>query len=348
MKLPKLSRMIAAGALLLIALGFFLAAALLPRPLQSQRQAERWAGESGARYRQFTCVLSPGQTLEPETILGFREKAAGKIDESDFDAPAGGAAICDAWSVGGTLKVHGARGNADAAALAVGGRFFDFHPLTLRSGGYLAESDLMKDRVVLDEQLAWMLYGSANLAGMTVQIGDREFLIAGVVAQADDLATRAVSELSPTIYLDYNARELLSGSGVSCYETVLPEPVEGFGRGIAEEAFGKLGVVVENTGRFSFASSLRQLRALGMLGTRSAAVAYPSWENAAVYTGTLCALLRGAGMLCAVYPAVLLLVMLRRALRFAFRKLKGGGAAVWEAALDRRDELRRKRAGLRK
>ena len=34
------------GALILL-----LTAALLPRPLQSQRQAERWAGESGQRWK---------------------------------------------------------------------------------------------------------------------------------------------------------------------------------------------------------------------------------------------------------------------------------------------------------
>ena len=340
MKLLKRNSLIVGGVTLLLALALLIAAALLPRPLQSQRQAERWAGESDRRFRQLTCVLAPGEALELDAIYGFRNTAMTKISAADVETTEGAAAFCDAWSAGGTVKVTGPRGSFDAAALAVGGRFFDFHPMPVLSGGYLTESDLMRDRVVLDEQLAWMLYGSSDLAGQLVTIGDTEFFVAGVVAQPKDRLTRAAGDLAPTIYLSYDNRALLGGSGVTAYEIVLPEPVKGFAKGIAEEGFGKRGQVIENTDRFSFAASLRHIRALSRLGTRTSSVIYPSWENAAVIAETWCAMARGAALLLLIWPAVLLIAALRQLLRFGVKKLKRGGRAAKEALLDRRDAHR--------
>ena len=339
MKRFKRGTVIAGGILLLLGLAFLLTAALLPRPLADQRQAERWAGEGALRFRQLSAMRAAGQTLEADAILKFRQTAAEKIEKADLELPAE-SAFCDAWSQGGTVKVSGPRGSFDAAALAVGGRFFDFHPYALRSGGYLSEGDLMKDRVVLDEVLAWMLYGSKDLAGLTVRIGEQDFVISGVVAQADDRFSRAVTELGPTIYLDYSAREALSAGGALCYEVVLPEPVKGFARGIMTDSFGKLGQVVENTNRFSFSNSLRRLRTIGTLGARTEAVAYPVWENAAVCAETWCALLRGLGLACLIYPAAVLLALLH--------DLRSGGAEearrLWafgkERLLDLRDRRR--------
>ena len=339
MKLFKRGAAVAGGILLLLGLVFLVAATLLPRPLADQRQAERWAGESALRFRQFTALLAAGQTLEPDDILKFRQTAAEKIEKADLDIAAE-RALCDAWSQGGTLKVSGPRGSFDAAALAVGGRFFDFHPYALRSGGYLSESDLMKDRVVLDEQLAWMLYGSKDLAGLTVRIGERDFVVSGVVAQADDRFSRAVTALGPTVYLDDSARSLLSAGGAVCYEAVLPEPVKGFARGIMTDSFGKLGPVTENTDRFSFANSLRRLRSIGTLGTRTEAVAYPGWENAAVCAETWCALLRGLGLACLIWPAVMLLVLLHRLRSGGVKEAKRLWAAGKERLLDLRDRRR--------
>ncbi len=339
MKRLRRGTLIAGGILLLSGLLLLLTAALLPRPLQSQRQAERWAGESGQRFRQLSALPAAGQELTPETILTFRNTAAEKLEKADLGYPAE-RALCDAWSQGGTVKVAGARGSFDAAGLAVGGRFYDFHPLALRSGGYLSEGDLMKDRVVLDEQLAWMLYGSADLSGLTVRIGDQDFVIAGVVAQPDDPFSRAVTALGPTVYLDYSARELLSPGGALCYEVVLPEPVRSFAKGVVTDSFGKLGLIVENTDRFSFGNSLRRLKTLGTLGARTEAVAFPSWENAAVCAETWCALLRGLGLACLVFPVVLALLLLRRLRKGGIREAKRLCAAGREALLELRDRGR--------
>ena len=161
-----------------------------------------------------------------------------------------------------------------------------------------------------------------------------------MVAQPDDRFTRAVSEAGPTMYMDFENRALAGADGVLCYEVVLPEPVKGFARSVAEDPFAKQGLVVENTGRFSFGASMQRLRSIGKLGTRTTAVTFPVWENAAVAAETSCALLRFAALLCLVWPAVLAIAALRLLLRFAAQKLKSGGRTAKEALLDRRDAHR--------
>ena len=343
MKLLNRGNLIAGCAALLLGLALLLTAALLPRPLQSQFQAERWAGDSGGRFAQFDCILAPGKTLELSAIYGFRETALNKLAESDDGLPADGSAICDAWSAGGSMKLTGPRGSFDVSALAVGGRFFDFHPLALLSGVYLAESDLMKDRVVLDEQLAWMLFGASDVAGMTVTVGDAELRVAGVVAQPDDRFTRAAGGAVPTVYLSYECRELLSGEGVVCYETVLPDPVKGFAKSVAEGTFGTQGSVVQCTDRFSFAESLRRLPTLAQQGVRRDSVIFPLWENASVVAENVCAFLRGFALLCFLFPAVLLIGAAVWLLRSGKRLLRCGGGRLKEALLDARDRVRARR-----
>ena len=72
----------------------------------------------------------------------------------------------DAYCAFGKTSVTGDHGSSDASVIAVGGNYFLFHPLELVSGTYFSESDVMHDRVVLDETLAWKLFGGSNLAGM--------------------------------------------------------------------------------------------------------------------------------------------------------------------------------------
>ena len=346
MKTIKRGVWIAAGALLLIAAVLLIAASRAPRVLQSQYQAERWAGDGGGRFRQLACFLSPGAVLDREAVYTFRDKAARAVAAADTEEGADAVvSFCDAWSAAGSVKAAGPRGSFDAAALSVGGRFFDFHPMPLRSGGYLYESDLMHDRVVLDEQLAWMLFGAQDVAGMTVQIGKQEFLVAGVVAQPDDRFTRAVNARPPTLYLDDENRALLGDAPALTYEVVLPDPVRGFARGIVDETFGKLGAVVECTGRFSFAASLSRLGHLGQMGVNTRASVTPSWENAAVVAENRVAFLRLGALACLLLPAAGAAVLLYRGVRAGKRSLRTGAQRAWSALLDRRDaryERRRK------
>lgn len=347
MKLPKKKYIISGGVMLLLALVLLLVAAALPKPLLSQRQAQRWAGESEMRFAQLSCFLPAENGLGLEDIGALRQKLSEKLTENSIETPKGGALMCDAWSVGGKLKVSAERGSFDAAALAVGGSFFDFHPLPLRAGSFFKADDLMRDRVVIDTQLAWLLYGSTELAGMTLSIDGREFVIAGVVEPERGRAADKVATDEPMIYLPYETYlTMKEGARIDCYEIVLPDPAEDFAKALLKDCFPlKDGYVLrENTGRFAFETSLNSLKDFGMMAVRREAVAYPAWENAALYTEACCALLRALALVLFIYPVVLFLVLLVRLFRFVKQRLRGSGKAMVERLRDKAEDRRERKA----
>lgn len=126
----------------------------------------------------------------------------------------------DAYSGSGKLTVTGNKGRAEVRATGVGGEWFSFHPLTLRSGSYINEDSLMHDQVLLDEKLAWQIFGSYELAGMTVTIGDKPFVVAGVVAIESDKASQKSYDATGEVFLHFDALLELNGGegGIDCYE----------------------------------------------------------------------------------------------------------------------------------
>jgi hypothetical protein len=68
-----------------------------------------------------------------------------------------------AYSKLAKLTVRGETKSTEANVVAAGGDFFVFHPIKMLSGYYFSPDDLMQDRVVIDEDLAWQLFGSKNV-----------------------------------------------------------------------------------------------------------------------------------------------------------------------------------------
>jgi len=177
------------------------------RSLRSQNAASVWAGKSGVKYAQIS-VFAPAGSLDTGKIAGFRQKIKSSVSDT---MPEGVKNIyTDAFSAAGKVSIAGDHGSSDASVIAVGGNYFFFHPLTLLSGSYFSESDVMHDRVVLDEELAWKLFGSSNLAGMTVSVNNRPFVVAGVVRRETDKADKAAYDGGLGLYMLYDAYNSLS------------------------------------------------------------------------------------------------------------------------------------------
>ena len=279
--------------------------------IQSAKQAERWAGDSEMDFVQLSCYYGKQDEKNLEGIYGFRQKLNDNFTEEGLESPGGGELFCDAWSAMGKLHVSSDLSDTDTEVLAVGGQFFDFHPMELLSGSYLRWDDITRDRVVLDELLAWVLFGSSNVAGMDVEINGIVFEIAGVVRQDDSKAIQQFRSDSPTLYMPYDTYQSMSSGGVSCYEIVLPEPISGYGEGLIEDNFpvGN-GVLQQMTGRYSVSGSWAVLKDLYLRGTQTKAVALPYWENAARYEEMRCAMWLLAALILLALPALVLLVVL--------------------------------------
>ena len=170
--------------------------------LITQSAADVWRGGSDERFAQVSAFLPVNGTIDLDSIRSFRatlEDAfvqnsifAPEPDAQDPSADTSARLYADAYSGSTQLSVSGkSPGSVTVTAIGVGGDYFLFHPLQLLSGGYVSDEDYMADRVVLDAQTAFNLFGSSDVAGMEVTINGKTFPIAGVVKSEDDFATAA-------------------------------------------------------------------------------------------------------------------------------------------------------------
>ncbi len=189
-------------------------------------------------------------------------------------------------------------------AIGVGGDFFFFHPMELVNGSYFSPDDIMHDKLVIDEDLAWQLFGSSDVVGQCVTINGVNHYIAGVVVRKDGRINEAAGLSKSIVYMSYESLskygELLSGrtssvevsedgtsanvGGINCYEIVMPSPVEGIAARIVKESTSLDDTyisVVDNTARFSFFKLIDVAASFGKRSMWDKPIFYPYWENIA-------------------------------------------------------------------
>ncbi len=340
------------GLLALLAAVCLLLSCAVRSALPTMDAARTWAGESGEPFVQLGYFLPENTPASEEDVWKFRQAVDSKLTEAALKAPENGSLYTDAYSGGGTLTVTGERGSAEVKVLGVGGDFFRFHPLPLRSGNYLAETDLMLDRVLLDEELAWKLFGGIDLTGMTVTIGTADYYVAGVISREKDRYSTMAYTDGAGMFMAYSTLKACDETaGISCYEIVLPDPITGFGKNLLNENFPvKEGAITDNSHRYSLGNLLNILGDFGIRSMKTSSIVFPYWENAIRLTEDYAALLLVLTVLFALVPtvsaAVWVIRTLRRMLHLAGRSIRNGVSrgieqrreAKWQAAAGKKDE----------
>ena len=158
-----------------------------------------------------------------------------------------------------------------------------FHPLQLVSGGYFSGNDLMQDSIILDEEAAWQLFGSNDIAGMSVMIGNVPHYVAGVIKRQEGRFAEGAGLTKTVVYVSYDTLTSYGTSdGINVYEVAAPNPVKGFVYNCVKEKLGvsedKM-VVVENSSRYALSSLIPVLLDFGTRSMQNTAVKFPYWEN---------------------------------------------------------------------
>jgi len=327
--------------LLVLATVCFIIMAWFSGLLDTVYAAPRWQGSAEMQFTQIACFLPVEQKKTEDEILQFRRTLDQKLTENSLTAPANGSLYTDAWSGEDTLTVSSDFGSSKVRAFGVGGDFFLFHPLRLRSGSYLSERDLMQDRVILDETLAWTLFGSPDVAGMSVTIDGKPFRVAGVVHMEDDYASKAALGENACIFLSYSVLHSLKETGIDCYEIVLPNMISGYGLDLVKANFDiGDGVIVENSGRYRMQNLLQVIGSFGRRSMVQKSVVYPYWENAVRITEDWLALLLLCTIVLLLCPAITLLICTIWTLVKAARYLRKKIPAAANSVIERRRESR--------
>lgn len=314
--------------------------------LDSIDAAKRWRGDSEMRFAQLACFMPEDEPKSEDEILAFHRTLDQKLIDASLEAEEGKSLYNYAYSGSAKLSVSGDHGTASVKAIGVGGDFFLFHPLRLRSGSYISKTDLMQDRVVLDEALAWQLFGGYDVSGLTVTINEKPYYVAGVVRRENDFATKDAYLDGPGLFLSYSAFQEITNTGITTYELVMPDTITGFAKGIVEENFPVgSGDIVENSSRYSLGNLWNVVINFGQRSMRNNGVIYPYWENAVRLTEDYLALLLVLMLLFGICPAVTVMVLVIIAIVRLSRILKQKIPAGIEAMQERHKEKKYAKVG---
>lgn len=307
---------ISGGVSFLIFLILLFVTGHIERSLMEQNAADRWSREGDVS--QVSCFFSANARMTEDRLIAFEHTVDGALKDAGVTLKSenpGARLWADAYSADGTISVSSDRARLNNVdAIGIGGDFFLLHPLTLLSGSYFSGSDIDKNYCVIDRDAAWQLFGSNDVAGMTVFIGGYPHIVTGVVERPDGRLAEAAGLEDTLVYVSYETLNTLGRcNNINHYEIVMPNPVSNFAYDYIKKNLGaseKETEVIENTSRYSF---INRLKLIGTFGTRSMngkAIIYPYWENIARGYEDIFLVVTVFELLFLLYPTALVLVFL--------------------------------------
>lgn len=284
--------------------------------LIDQQAASRWDEEGGSA--QVSCFFTENVEVDDYMIMSFEKQLEQELNEvlpaEEKEMENGERLFIDAYSAMGTIEVSTEKGNLKAAAVGIGGDFFLFHPIQLVSGGYFSGNDLMKDAVILDEDAAWQLFGSNDIAGQTVWIGEVPHHVTGVIKRQEGRFAKSAGLDKTVVYVSAETlAEYGTSDGISVYEVTAPNPVKGFLYKCVKEKFGVEEadmILVENSSRYLKEALIPVILDYGTRSMQNSAVRFPYWENIARGWEDVKALVLLFQFLFLMIPAVIIVVFL--------------------------------------
>lgn len=287
--------------------------------LSTQQLAKRWSEEE--QFTQLSIFFAKGKEINEAQIMPIEQAIKTALEEASIDASAdNGRKWVDAYSSKGELTLSSDRTSATVRAYGVSKDFFLFHPLTLLSGTYFGLEDENEDGLILDENVAWQLFGSNNVAGLTVEINGISYVVRGVVRSEEGLFSEKVEENIPTVYVSFSLLERHYGSSesglpIENYELLIANPVRDFGETTLKNAVGgdeNAYVMVENTTRYQLMNRLTMLKDFTTSTMSTKAVEYPYWENRARGYETISLLIMFFEIVCLIYPIIYAIQLLHK------------------------------------
>ena len=260
----------------------------------SWKTAKRWSKDGSAA--QISVYISEKAKFSPADVLKFRDKMEEKLMENDALSAAGNKRVwADCYAAQGNVIVNSGETEIKFKAYGVSEDFFLFHPFKLISGSYFSTDNPAEDLVLLDEDCAWQLFGSTDIAGMEVLIDGTPHVVSGVIKREDGMFQKAAGNNKPTIYLSYESFVRHGNvSAITSYEVVMPNLTKDYAKKIVKdniEVTSGRREIVETSERYSFTSLVGVLRDFGKRSMQKKMIVYPFWENAARGTEDVCALL---------------------------------------------------------
>ena len=252
--------------------------------LYDQQMAQRWSAEGEAA--QISAFYSEDGAEDETYFKGIGQSVEKALQTASIVNENENARLwIDAVSKNGKVTLTTPRENIEVNALGVSGEFFQFHPQKLLYGSLFSQDSMMQDGIVIDEDIAWQLFGSSNVAGMQVMIGQVPHYITGVIERAGGRLERAAGLEKPVCYMSLESLQKYGKvNGGFTYEIVMPNPIKNFAYTTIQTAIGAENenvILIENSTRFDLLPLFGIIRDFGIRSMSFKDVVYPYWENIA-------------------------------------------------------------------
>ena len=296
------------------------------KELYSEQAAARWQSKN-MKCAEVSVFYSEAGALGPTEINSIRGKIQSKLASDDnLSKKSDVRSWIDAYSGHTFEEIRKDSSTVKANVYTVGGDFFAIHPIPLKAGSYLDMDNPDVNQIVIDEDVAWTLFGSSDVVGKKVWIGSTVFTIIGVVDGAESKLEQQAQGEFYAVYVPMKAYHQKSSSSVKpakgaeaekpasesdgpgtrvvCYEVVMPNPIENYALNTVAEAVGiefktdeekeksrsllNFGnkEIIDNTARYTFFGLLGRDDAEEYIDMKTNEIVYPYWENIARYEET--------------------------------------------------------------
>lgn len=298
-------------AILLICAVLFAVIMSLKKSYSMENAAKLWSSDVFV-YSQISAYLTPDAGMDIMSVYNMRSAVESKLKENsivkDESTDEDGRLWIDSSSGECSLTVTGNNGSCETAAMGTWGDFFTFHPEPLLSGSYYSNEDVNFDRIILDKECSWQLFGAVDTAGMTVTINNMTFHVAGVVDTPDNERDRLAYGDKPRVYIPFEAMQILSpDTKMTAYEVCIPEIVKDFGSSIMEDikpAGDDQCIITDQSGRFDVIGLFKKFGDLPQMAMSDKGLRYPWFENRARGAELIAGVLTGVMVYMLIIPAV--------------------------------------------
>lgn len=252
-----------------------------------------WADYYGAgtRYSHLAAFSAQGSGFGFYDISSFRYALDSVCEQESLSGE--GRVWVDAYSCENTAQAQRLDSNISktATVTVTGGDYFLLHHFNFVAG---APNDSgADDTVVLDRKLAWELFGSDNIVGMSMMLSGQLCYISGVVEMPGGYYADFAGD-SPRIWIGEDmGRRIFGEPSYTSYEVYFPNPVDGFAMRCFEQVVPEndMRELTELTGRFDTLYLIKNIPNLAKSAARTGTIALPFRENATRTASQLCTLI---------------------------------------------------------
>ncbi len=254
--------------------------------------AESWAGvNSETPYAAVSLYTSENTAKSLGDIYRIRADIRSKTYEQLADTDE--SAFSDCWYGTKSLTLTGKKGTAEIMGFYTGGDYFSVHRADVISGSPYDSETVNLDTIVLDDETAWKLFGSLNVAGMTVETNNTELYISAVIRspqkKSKHLKAAYDDDGISAAYLPAEAANLIYGEEqqFTAYDVLMPDPIDNFAEGIVRDAAGlsqgdsSYSKVIDSRSRFSLKKIRESAEKISIVTDSSSELVYPFYEDAA-------------------------------------------------------------------